>query len=142
MIRTVEVIVAVGILAAGLAGVTLYLSTQPASVEPQNLAPQAYTTLEALVANGNLTCSMSQERTVEGALNVLLPPTATYNFTLYVLAGGQAAKLYSVANSGPSKPLYAVSVEVVVDAPARPAPPGAPRDLGPVCFAVLTLGEG
>ncbi|MEM0272260.1 MAG: hypothetical protein QW514_06955 [Thermoprotei archaeon] len=141
MMRVVEVILAVGILAVGIAGINIYLYTQPADVQPQNLSTQAYTTLTRLEASGPLTCSAGQKQLVLNALYVLLPPTIHYNFTVYKLVGHQAVKVYTLANAGQSPALYRTSVTVAINTPITPQQPGSKLDVQPVCIAVLTLGE-
>jgi len=141
MMRIVEVILAVGILAAGIAGINAYLYTQPTSVEPPTLTQQAYTTLTRLEASGPLTCSASQKQLVLNALYILLPPNTHYNFTVYRLVGQQTVQVYSVANAGQTGTLYQTSIVVALNTPTTPQPPDSTLNIEPTCFAVLTLGE-
>lgn len=141
MMRVIEVIIAVGILVVGIAGLNIYLSTQPINLQPQSLTAEAYTVLAKLQAGGPLTCSSSQKERVEDALYVLLPPTIRYNFTVYVLQSGKAQMVYTIANTGQPKTLYQTTVEVLLVSVPSPQPPGSTVDLQPPCFGVLSLGE-
>jgi len=141
MMRMVEVIIAVGILAAGIAGIYSYLYTQPTDVQPKTLSAQAYTALQAVEADVPLTCSASQRQLVLEALYVLLPPNTYYNFTVYTLAGSRTQQIYSVANSAQADAPYKASVTVALDTPATPQPPGSKLGVQQTCFATLTVGE-
>jgi hypothetical protein len=137
----VEVIVAVGILAVGIGGVNLYMSTQPAQVYPQSYAQLGYTVLQKLGSSGLLTCSKTVESQVDSALYVLLPPSVHYNYTVYLFVGGHASILYSVANAGSGNTLYQSSVELMVDGNYPPAAPGSAPNMQPICFVVISIGE-
>jgi hypothetical protein len=140
MMRVLEVILAVGILAAGIAGINTYLSTQPVNVQPPTLTAQAYTTLTRLEASGPLTCSPSQKQLVLDALYVLLPPSIHYNFTVYRLVGEETFVVYTVANTGEAQTLYQTSIVVVLNTPVTPQPPRSSLSVQPTCFGVLTIG--
>lgn len=141
MMRVIEVIIAVGILVVGIAGLNIYLSTQPISLQPQSLTGEAYTVLAKLQAGGPLTCSPNQKDRVQDALYVLLPPTLHYNFTVYTLQGGKAQMVYTIADTGQPETLYQTTVEILLVSVPTPQPPGSNLDLQPQCFGVLSLGE-
>lgn len=142
MMRVVETLIAVAILAAGITGLALYLPTQTVQLHPLDSPTQSYDIINSLYTQGTLFCSPASKAGVEEALYVLLPPSAHYTLTVYVLSNGVPTVVYSVSNQGVSRSEFVTSVTVALSPAPEALSPADGYHAGAPCFAVFDLGEG
>ncbi|MEM0313877.1 MAG: hypothetical protein QXQ41_04950, partial [Candidatus Bathyarchaeia archaeon] len=106
MMRTVEVfLVIVIILGAFIISSYYTVLPTPRRVSPLNLERWAWTTLQILDSNFNLSAVVFKDPddpvwdNIQAALSTLLPPNIVYNFTVYEVQNGTGGALYSPIKS-------------------------------------------